>query len=453
MRNKILLHGKLRLAESIWRRNAYLLSRKCPKHFNRFSAREYGLYGAGLACHGALGDGVQTEVVGEDSPRLVRNFEHINVSAVSCGWGHSAVVTEEGELYVFGRTHDMRNTIKMTRLWTNFPFLAKAAISVGASMSVDEPLPRLVPVVDERGKAVQVKDVTCSAGTTAVISDAGEVFMFGNNRFGQCGIGNRDAFVWEPTCLSGIEDIIVDVALGFQHGLALTNKGEVFAWGKGERGQLGNSMSVEDKDKIRESPVKLSQTFFNDEKLRKISCGFNSSIALTDSGKVFVWGKFQGLDLSSEHQGIYEDAFHPRIVDFPEDAEISDIYAGNFFFLAKDKKFDCLWMWGMAPGDISLEALRDKIGVQDSNVSNSSVIKLHSTGADRTFHMPFKVPVKVKDSDKIFSGFDRFFLVKKGGEVSSVDWNLDESFLSINKNYPTLVEMGVGWKHILYLCN
>lgn len=61
----------------------------------------------------------------------------------------------------------------------------------------------------------------------------------GNNRFGQCGIGNRDAFVWEPTCLSGIEDIIVDVALGFQHGLALTNKGEVFAWGKGERGQLG----------------------------------------------------------------------------------------------------------------------------------------------------------------------------------------------------------------------
>lgn len=106
-----------------------------------------------------------------------------------------------------------------------------------------------------------------------------------------------------------------------------------------------------------------------------------------------------------------------------------------------------------APGDISLEALRDKIGVQDSNVSNSSVIKLHSTGADRTFHMPFKVPVKVKDSDKIFSGFDRFFLVKKGGEVSSVDWNLDESFLGINKNYPTLVEMGVGWKHILYLCN
>ena len=67
------------------------------------------------------------------------------------------------------------------------------------------------------------------------------IVILGNNRFGQCGIGNSNTFVWEPTLLSGISSdmYIVDVSLGFQHGLALSRCGKVFVWGKGERGQLG----------------------------------------------------------------------------------------------------------------------------------------------------------------------------------------------------------------------
>ena len=40
------------------------------------------------------------------------------------------------------------------------------------------------------------------------------------------------------------ENPIVSVALGLQHGVALDSEGQVFCWGKGERGQLGQGRKM-----------------------------------------------------------------------------------------------------------------------------------------------------------------------------------------------------------------
>ena len=77
--------------------------------------------------------------------------------------------------------------------------------------------------------------------------------MFGENQWGQCGIPNEKQAegrkAWTSTdhvfellqsggaALEGRK--VVKVALGLRHTLALTDNGQVFAWGKSNRGQLG----------------------------------------------------------------------------------------------------------------------------------------------------------------------------------------------------------------------
>ncbi len=76
---------------------------------------------------------------------------------------------------------------------------------------------------------------------------------------------------------------IIDICCGVSHSLALTNGGEVYAWGLNLCGQIGNGSYSQ-----ALVPIKLNH--FNNEKVIQISCGYEHSIALTESGRVFSWG-------------------------------------------------------------------------------------------------------------------------------------------------------------------
>jgi len=71
----------------------------------------------------------------------------------------------------------------------------------------------------------------------------------------------------------------------------LTAQGEVFTWGWNIFGQLGlQDTSIG----VTLNPTKI--TFPNKaDKIVDIACGFNHSLALTDSKQVYVWGKRMGI--------------------------------------------------------------------------------------------------------------------------------------------------------------
>ena len=88
--------------------------------------------------------------------------------------------------------------------------------------------------------------------------------LFKTKHFFQCGIGQYTTNVWEPAKVLGLhssnervmsdtppskeilreivqrgdEAKIVDVSLGLQHGACCNELGNVYTWGKGERGQV-----------------------------------------------------------------------------------------------------------------------------------------------------------------------------------------------------------------------
>ncbi len=114
----------------------------------------------------------------------------------------------------------------------------------------------------------------------------GSVYSWGHNRYGVIGNGKEGEKIYKPQLNQYLSDkkiIVVDICCGDWHSLALTNDGEVYAWGWNSSGQIGNG-----NNENQVEPTKV--TGFNNQKVIMISTGLCHSMALTESGRVFSWG-------------------------------------------------------------------------------------------------------------------------------------------------------------------
>lgn len=77
---------------------------------------------------------------------------------------------------------------------------------------------------------------------------------------------------------------VIDVSCGLGHALFLLNNGKVFSWGNGGNGRLGLG------DLADRTEATLVTELSNDV-ITAVQCGASHSLALSDKGKVFSWGK------------------------------------------------------------------------------------------------------------------------------------------------------------------
>ncbi|XP_004390203.2 probable E3 ubiquitin-protein ligase HERC6 isoform X1 [Trichechus manatus latirostris] len=117
-----------------------------------------------------------------------------------------------------------------------------------------------------------------------LLSD-GTVHSCGDNSWGQ--LGRRDKpHGKRPERIQALETLKVDLlSCGKEHCLAVCHKGRVFAWGAGSEGQLGTGGFEE----LKFTPKKVNT--LADIKIIQVSCGHYHSLALSQDGKVFSWGK------------------------------------------------------------------------------------------------------------------------------------------------------------------
>ena len=97
-----------------------------------------------------------------------------------------------------------------------------------------------VPVPLELAQGVKVKQVVCGFSNSGIITEQGELYLWGNNEQFQLGLGHKE-YVNVPTLVSfERQEKISSVALGLFHSIALMNNGSVYAWGVGaaKKGKL-----------------------------------------------------------------------------------------------------------------------------------------------------------------------------------------------------------------------
>ncbi|XP_065756467.1 X-linked retinitis pigmentosa GTPase regulator isoform X4 [Phocoena phocoena] len=137
------------------------------------------------------------------------------ISWISCGYYHSAFVTTEGELYTFGE-----------------PEYGK--LGLPEKLLINHKVPQLVPGIPQK-----VIQVACGGGHTVALTEKA-VYTFGLGQFGQLGLGTFIFETSEPKAVENIKDQKISyVCCGENHTALITDLGLMYTFGDSRHGKLG----------------------------------------------------------------------------------------------------------------------------------------------------------------------------------------------------------------------
>ena len=199
------------------------------------------------------------------------------------------------------------------------------------------------------GKVIMPADGTkftkISAGfnySLAIGSD-GNLYGWGDNSYGQLGIGNPSASpnqqpikVILPT---GIPKF-TQISAGDSHSLALGTDGNLYSWGYNDHAQLGIGASDSD---AHAAPSKVNLPT-GVPKFTQISAGYKHSLALGTDGNLYSWGDNSKGQLGRSINGAEDGT--PRKVNLPTGvSRFTQVIAGGEHSLALGSDGN-LYSWG-----------------------------------------------------------------------------------------------------------
>lgn len=171
------------------------------------------------------------------------------------------------------------------------------------------------PVRIDWSKAMKGPPIDIAAGTThaAVVSADSGLYVFGDNSHGQLGEpATKLKSALRPTIVSGLRSHrVLGVACGTYHTMALTEGGALWAWGTGEKGQLGLGSAAryvpEPRRLDRVAPEKADGTGLC---FARVFAGRYTSAGITDKGAAYVWGGGQWGKLGAGPEHASPDTVH-----------------------------------------------------------------------------------------------------------------------------------------------
>ncbi|EMG36506.1 RCC1 domain-containing protein, alpha-tubulin suppressor [Desulfocurvibacter africanus PCS] len=251
-------------------------------------------------------------------------------TAIAAGWVHSMALASDGRLWAWGDNYDgqLGDGTK--------PVDKSRPVQVTESGAGQGPLPAFTTVA-----------TGASYHSLALTAD-GKLWAWGDNGDGQLGDGTKPDDKIKPVQVAESDagqaplPAFTAVATGYLHSLALTADGKLWAWGDNYDGQLGDGKKPDDKIK----PVQVTESDAGQDPLpafTAVAAGYNHSLALTADGKLWAWG-----DNGNGQLGNGSTSSRSRPVKIPLPTGITGftaVAAGDCYSLALDDD-GTLWAWG-----------------------------------------------------------------------------------------------------------
>uniref|UniRef100_A0A8C8SM28 Secretion regulating guanine nucleotide exchange factor n=1 Tax=Pelusios castaneus TaxID=367368 RepID=A0A8C8SM28_9SAUR len=190
-------------------------------------------------------------------------------------------------------------------------------------------------------KHQSIKSIAGGGGHSVVITDAGELFVCGQNKEGQLGLNHTEDVQCFTSCTSLSSVCVIQVACGWDFTIILTGNGEVLSCGSNSFGQLGVPQSSEG----CLIPQKIESL---KEKVMNIAAGLRHVLAATESGMVFQWGTGMASRANRASQGKTIPAFltakEPCKLTGLENVKVRRVTAGSYHSVSlTDEGELCVW--------------------------------------------------------------------------------------------------------------
>jgi hypothetical protein len=278
----------------------------------------------------------------------------VRVRGGDAGWGHTVLVLGSGRAALaLGRPCDFKGTLKHIHVRGGPLPALQAAMSALSARLFGREAGAAGVWRPPAGEAAWAGAAAGMAGLTALRGASGALYVAGGNAFGQCGtggaLGERDVVYAPDAAVRGLpppgDDAVVAAAVGFEHVLARTASGALFAWGRGDRGQLGHG----DRDAYGAAARVLGPAeALLDDAVTAMDAAVSHSAAVTASGALYVWGKMQaaaaaapapaaaapaaaggGIGLRRAAADVPADQLVPRRVLLPPLSAVDDVRAAG----------------------------------------------------------------------------------------------------------------------------
>lgn len=452
-----------------------LIRYKYSSNSNRICIRYSSiLLSKGVGAFGCLGQGNGPDALNDSNdfkpveftPSLLSDSEY--VIQTSAGWGHSLAVTNHGSLYVFGRPYDFSNILQINRIRTLSHGIARLVSkhsnwfgikhnnnneTISNDIEKDGGIytsPMKVDVNNEH-----VLEAKASAGLSVLRTKSGSIYCFGLNRWGQCGTENKNnGHIYKPTkIVVPKQPKFMAFDVGLQHSLAVTENGDIYAWGKGNRGQLGNGDGDTSAKPVLVKLKAPKGTNFKSFETVNVSTGFNHSVALTKDGQVFIWGKGMS-DVLKTNTKFYEDQITPRLLTFPIGIKAIEVCSSNFCTVIRCNN-GSLWAVGMSEYDRSMIINPVPVFAPIPDHEDSNNVEKFPD-----------VPLVIPSSAKLFKGHQRvvvfydnntsnkidvYEIILHQGEAFAKELDISVPSASSSSSSSTVLDYSHGWQHSLIL--
>ncbi|KAH7724486.1 Protein W09G3.7 a [Aphelenchoides avenae] len=223
-----------------------------------------------------------------------------------------------------------------------------------------------------------IKKVHCSLDTSFVLLENGELYSFGLGTDGQLG-NSTEEIRWRPRRIDGeiSGEKIVDISGSTDTIVAVSKAGDLFVWGQNEYRQLG---LVTDEPQVF-VPVRFP---VNLGRVVSAAATGSSCIACNEEGLVYVWGSEVlglGPNVTSTDRPIQLDA--PLFASaVGEESRVTRVFAGNVIMGARTEPGH-LFTWGSnRHGGLALGHENDQLFPYQ--VSLPGAIKEAAFGPDHT---------------------------------------------------------------------
>lgn len=267
------------------------------------------IYCWGYGVKGELGNSFNVQV---NEPTPITDSGVVagkKMTQIAAGFNHNCALDSDGKVYCWGEN--------------NYGEL-------GDNSTTSSNVPVATSMTEFGGK--RVKQIVAGFYYTCALTTDGSVFCWGTTANGRIGTGQTSGYSTRPVQISFGGKTVESISGHATHACAvISGSQELYCWGKNNRGQIGNGSTS---DSYSPSPVLVSGLLGGGKTIKQVKASYDHTCVLISNGDVYCWGAGDKGQLGN---GSTSDSMSPVKVNMPSitaDNTIREIYSGNNFACA-----------------------------------------------------------------------------------------------------------------------
>ncbi|XP_043726684.1 probable E3 ubiquitin-protein ligase HERC6 isoform X1 [Cervus elaphus] len=275
----------------------------CGKEHSLAVCHKGRVFAWGAASEGQLGIGELKEAT--FIPKKIKTLAGIKIIQVACGHYHSLALSKDGQVFSWGQ-----NSHGQLGLGKKLPSQAS---------------PQRVKSLE----GIPLAQVAAGGAHSFALSLSGTAFGWGSNSAGQLALSGNNAPVqrYKPVSVGALKTLgVVFISCGYEHTAVLTQDGKVFTFGDNSYGQLGHDPTAE---KRGPQLVEIIEGLVS-----QIDCGSYHTLAYVyTTGQVVSFGRGPGCTSSSPHpRALAESSDISCLISANDlaDVQVKHIFAGTY---------------------------------------------------------------------------------------------------------------------------